>query len=254
MSQHGHRDPDPSAPTAEPERAQDETGLLAAEAAIDPGAVRRWTRGDTVRVVIASLVLLACWLFASVGVPSAEITAFDAVNNGPGWLNPVVWPVMQLGNVAVAVGLAILIGIAVSKPRIGFLVALAAAAAWMVAKVVKEQVRRGRPGSEGLDVVLRGPMEDGFGFISGHSTVAFAVAAVAAPHLRRPWNWVALGAAVTVGLARIYVGVHLPLDVIGGAACGLLIGEAVRLVEVRTRTWPFARRDARAGRAGSDPA
>jgi undecaprenyl-diphosphatase len=76
------------------------------------------------------------------------------------------------------------------------------------------------------------------------------VAAVVAPHLRRPWNWVALGAAVAVGLARIYVGVHLPLDVLGGAACGLLSGEVIRLVEVRTRTRPFARRPAAGGAPG----
>jgi undecaprenyl-diphosphatase len=211
------------------------TGDGAVAAAIDPAAPRRWKRGDTARVVIAALALIACWLSASSGVPRVEIAVFDTVNGAPEWLYPVLWPIMQLGNVLVAVALAILVGIVIGKPRIGFLVAVAGILAWVLAKVVKEQVRRGRPGPAGLDVVLRGPMEDGFGFISGHSTVAFAVAAVAAPHLRRPWNWVALGLAAAVGLARIYVGVHLPLDVIGGAACGLLIGEAVRLVEVRTR-------------------
>ena len=198
-------------------------------------------------MVIAALALLACWISASAGVPQFEVTTFGTLNNAPGWLYPAVWPVMQLGNVSVAIGLAIVIGIVAGKPRIGFLVALAAVSAWILAKLVKQQVGRGRPGPEGLDVTLRGPMEDGFGFISGHATVAFAVAAVAAPHLRRPWNWVALGAAVIVGLARIYVGVHLPLDVVGGAACGLLIGEGVRVVELRTRGWSTRRR------AGPEP-
>ena len=32
--------------------------------------------------------------------------------------------------------------------------------------------------------------------------------------------------AAAVGLARIAVGVHLPLDVVGGAALGLLGGQA----------------------------
>jgi undecaprenyl-diphosphatase len=206
-----------------------------ADQVVEPTARFRWKRGDTARVVIAALALLACWVSALAGVSDIEAAVFRAVNGAPGWLYPVVWPPMQLGNVTVVVVLAIVVGIVAGKPRIGFLAALAAVVAWIVAKVVKEQVRRGRPETEGIETTLRGQPEDGFGFISGHATVAFAVASVVAPHLRRPWNWVALGLAVVVGLARLFVGVHLPLDVVGGAACGLLIGEVVRLVEVLTR-------------------
>lgn len=241
MSHDGPRPPDPSAPP--PQGTESE-----ARSIVDPAASRRWTGGDTARVVVAALTLALCWIIAASGVPRFEAATFEAVNAAPGWAYPVAWPVMQLGNVAVVVGLAIVVGIVAGKPRLGFLVALAAAVAWVLAKLVKEQVRRGRPGPEGLDVVLRGPMEDGFGFVSGHSTVAFAAAAVVAPHLRRPWSRVVLGLAVVVGLARVYVGVHLPLDVIGGAACGLLIGELIRAVEVRTRSWSVVRDGAGVGR------
>jgi undecaprenyl-diphosphatase len=62
----------------------------------------------------------------------------------------------------------------------------------------------------------------GPGYPSAHTTVAFAMAVVVAccfPRVR----WAALAVALVIGLARVYMGVHLPLDVVGGAALGLLV-------------------------------
>jgi membrane-associated phospholipid phosphatase len=41
----------------------------------------------------------------------------------------------------------------------------------------------------------------------------------------RPVAW---STAATVGAARVYVGAHLPLDVVGGAALGVAAGSAAR--------------------------
>ena len=41
----------------------------------------------------------------------------------------------------------------------------------------------------------------------------------------RGWKrWAALLAAAVIGYSRVYVGVHFPSDVIGGAVIGLLVG------------------------------
>ena len=57
--------------------------------------------------------------------------------------------------------------------------------------------------------------------INGVPDVPFALA----------WLPMHLGSlAVLVGLLRIYVGAHLPLDILGGAALGLAAGGAVHLV------------------------
>ena len=50
-----------------------------------------------------------------------------------------------------------------------------------------------------------------------------------------PAKRLALVTAGVVGLSRMYVGAHLPLDVAGGAALGLAVGGLVEMGESRTR-------------------
>jgi uncharacterized membrane protein YbhN (UPF0104 family) len=50
------------------------------------------------------------------------------------------------------------------------------------------------------------------------------------PYLHRRLRWAAWAMVALVALGRIYVGVHFPLDVIGGLALGLLIGALVNLL------------------------
>ncbi len=44
----------------------------------------------------------------------------------------------------------------------------------------------------------------------------------------RRWQVVAVALAITLAFARLYAGVHLPLDVVGGAGVGLLFGTLAR--------------------------
>ena len=61
--------------------------------------------------------------------------------------------------------------------------------------------------------------QSGDGFISGHAAISAALAAGVVPVL--PGATPVLAAlAGTVGFSRLYVGAHLPLDVVGGAALG----------------------------------
>ena len=104
--------------------------------------------------------------------------------------------------------------------------AFALIAVSLVVVVVKSTVRRTRPA---VDVQASAP-PDRFSFPSGHTAAAFALAIAmygTLPLLVPPLLLI----AICVAYARMYIGVHFPLDVAAGAAVGLIVGSVVALVE-----------------------
>ena len=63
-------------------------------------------------------------------------------------------------------------------------------------------------------------------FPSGHTAVSFA-AATAIYAINRKWGIAAYAFAVLMGFSRLYLGVHFPLDVLGGALVGTVAAKIV---------------------------
>jgi undecaprenyl-diphosphatase len=103
---------------------------------------------------------------------------------------------------------------------------VAATVDWAVSKGVKRIVRRGRPFDFAPHTRIRGKQATGLGYLSGHSAIATSLMVGMATLTGRKAPWAAL--AGTVGLARMYVGAHLPLDVVGGFGLGLAVDDVVR--------------------------
>jgi len=179
--------------------------------------------------LVAAAVLGASWWAASDGeVPGWESRVLRAVNDLPDALELPLEVLMVLGTIVAPFALATGLAVVTRRLRPALDLVVAALLSAALSALVKEAVERERPGPLGLDVEVRDPEVDGFGFVSGHAAMAFAVATSLAPSLPRAVRPVAYGLATVVALARLHEGVHLPLDAIGGAATGVLAALAGR--------------------------
>lgn len=116
-------------------------------------------------------------------------------------------------------------------PPLALLVALAAAAGLGASQGLKRLCRRSRPsagvGGRAVKALVENP--DAFSFPSGHTAVAFAVAAALASPLHGLGE-VATALAAGVAVSRVYLGAHYPLDVVVGALIGVACGWLTRAV------------------------
>jgi glycosyltransferase 2 family protein len=162
-------------------------------------------------------------------VEDAESGIFEAINSLPAAAFWPLWVPMQLGSLIAVPALAA--GALMFRHlRLSAGILLAGFTCWYLARVVKEAVGRGRPAALISDTILRQAPIGGGGYVSGHAAIAFAFATVLHPYLPKPWRVVAWGLAALVGFARVYVGAHLPLDIVGGAALGCVVGIVVLLI------------------------
>lgn len=128
------------------------------------------------------------------------------------------WTALGLGLLATARPALMHLGL-----RLGAGALLGAGAA----QLLKRALNRARPDSAiaGFEALAENP--DSFSFPSGHTAAAFAVTVALAgePYCAGP---AALLLAVGIGLSRVYLGAHYPLDVVVGAALGAVAGGVAR--------------------------
>ena len=159
-------------------------------------------------------------------LPDYEEQAFRLANDATDRIRVPVRSVMQAGTFGTVPGVSAL-ALLFRRPRLSAGLAVGGTLAWVTAKLIKPVGGRDRPNGVLDDVTLRERIEGDLGWPSGHTAVATTLAFVAAAELPRPARPVLAGIVTTVGFGRMYVGAHLPHDVVGGAGLGMMISALI---------------------------
>ena len=159
----------------------------------------------------------------------AEARSFARLNTVSDRIHRPVWVVMQLGSLGGTLATGGVVAALVDR-RLGQRLATVGALSWLGSKAIKPFARRGRPASVVDAARVLGRAQAGLGYPSGHAAVGVAMASAAVPHLPPPWRGPAWAGAAVIGATRVYVGAHLPLDVLGGYALGIATERSVRAV------------------------
>jgi undecaprenyl-diphosphatase len=201
---------------------------------VDPGTeIRHWL---TVAAVAAVVAVAAAAVAATGEVPAWEESVFHALNDLPDALRPAMW-VAQLAGLLLVPLLVAAVAAAFRRWWLAAALVLLIPLKLALEKlVVKQVVERERPGTSicgypdaDVDACMQVrdvPLE-GLSFVSGHAVIAWGVATLLWPVLPGRWRWVPVGVAVANSVARVYLGAHNPLDVVGGGAIGVVIGASL---------------------------
>ena len=148
------------------------------------------------------------------------------------WLDWFMWGATQIGNGVVGLGLAGILFL-LRQRRLAIELVLGILSLWLVVEIIKALTDRARPYLAIAETQIVGWRERGKSFPSGHTSQTFFMMSLLIHHFQpNPLVGLLLYAvAILVGFTRLYVGVHFPRDVVGGAILGSVWGILAALLD-----------------------
>lgn len=183
------------------------------------------SRYRPIRIMLCLDVFVTAALLARpVGLSELERTIFSVFYNLPEALAPFFLAVTQLGGVGMILAVAL---VYLWRQHYHTLarILLSGSLAYILAGLAKQLVGRPRPRELLTEIVYREDVVSGLGFPSGHTALIAAIGLVAIHRFKRSQRWLVGVVIMLVAVSRLYLGVHAPLDIVGGLAIGWFCAE-----------------------------
>lgn len=190
---------------------------------------RIWTSLKAQRVIVGLVAIfgfLAVSLIWSVG-QTIDVWFFMLLNargRRSAWLDWLMLAFTQLGNFIFAMILTTILYLT-GNHTLAYELVLGTMVLGLIVTTMKILIRRTRPYIKLENIRIVGSRASGQSFPSGHTSQAFFLATLLSHYFGAGMYTGALYMiAALVGLTRIYVGMHYPRDVLGGAMVGIVWG------------------------------
>lgn len=190
-------------------------------------------------LAVGAVILIGATVAAmTTGLSEWERRAFNFINHAylPTWVaEQIAKPISNA-----VWGMVFLVAALLAIPKFRLLAwqyGVAAGSAYAGAFILEHLVDRARPiGLASYEVVARAA-QDGPGFPSGHVAVLTALVLTIWPWVSWPWRFLMI---VFVGIeawARIFLGVHAPLDVVGAVGVSMVVVGVIHLLPAKMKSF-----------------
>lgn len=188
---------------------------------------------STVREHAFTLVMLALFGILSLSlvwtagqkIDAAVFLFFNRRGERHPWLDNIMRLLTELGNSFVTAAVAVFLFIYINSSA-AYAFILGSLILWLIVESIKAVLRRDRPFAKLQGVRVVGSRARGKSFPSGHTSQAFFTAVLLLRHIDGglPAYIAIYALATAVGITRMYLGMHYPRDVLGGAILGIFWG------------------------------